>query len=110
LEFIEGFFDAEGCVKIIKDEVRKTLKICLDFTNFENLGLMRGLLKDVLEIEARFSVTKPKIGKDKSKRKTVYNLRIYKKDFGRKFFERINTTKLIPEKIQYIENLLGLNN
>ena len=33
LAFIEGFFDAEGCVKIIKEKSRKTPKICIDFTN-----------------------------------------------------------------------------
>jgi hypothetical protein len=31
LQLIEGFFDAEGCVKVIKEKVRKTPKVNLDF-------------------------------------------------------------------------------
>ena len=46
--FIEGFFDAEGCVKIIKEKTRKTPKICLDITNTnqEILDLIKKLLKN----------------------------------------------------------------
>jgi intein-encoded DNA endonuclease-like protein len=33
IHFVEGFFDAEGCVKIIREPQRKTPKICLDCTN-----------------------------------------------------------------------------
>jgi len=33
LQLIEGFFDAEGCVKVIKEKVRRTPKINLDFSN-----------------------------------------------------------------------------
>lgn len=39
LLFIEGLFDAEGCVKIIKEPVRITPKICLDITNTKYLYL-----------------------------------------------------------------------
>jgi hypothetical protein len=33
LEFVEGVFDAEGCVKIIREPVRRTPKICIDICN-----------------------------------------------------------------------------
>ena len=33
LELVDGFFDAEGCVKVTKERVRKTPKICLDACN-----------------------------------------------------------------------------
>ena len=112
LLFIEGFFDAEGCVKIIKEEVRKTPKICLDITNtdFRIVEVIRRLLHEHLKIEARYSIQKPQIGKDGSPRKTAYHLRIYKKEFVKKFLENISTTKLKEEKISYVENWLKTKN
>lgn len=106
LEFIEGFFDAEGCVKIIKEKVRKTPKICPDIccTNFEVLELIRKLLQEQLNIEARYSIQKADGIKNK---KVAYHLRIYKKEFVRKFFENINTIKLKEEKIPYVQNWLN---
>ena len=106
LELIEGFFDAEGCVKIIKEEVRKTPKICLDIcsTNFEILELIRKLLKEQLIIEARYSIQKADGIKNK---KVAYHLRIYKKEFVRRFFENISTIKLKKEKITYVKNWLN---
>ena len=106
LLFIEGFFDAEGCVKVIKEAVRKTPKICLDITNtnYGFLELIRKLLKEKLDIEARYSIQKA----DGIKNKLVaYHLRIYKKEFVRRFFENINTTKLKEEKISYVDNWLN---
>ena len=35
LQFIEGFFDAEGCIKVIQESVRKIPKICPDICNTE---------------------------------------------------------------------------
>ena len=112
LLFVEGFFDAEGCVKIIKEEVRITPKICLDVTNtdFRILEVVRKLLKEHLEIDARYSIQKPEIGKDGSLRKKAYHLRIYKKEFVKIFFENINTTKLKEEKVSYVENWLKTKN
>ena len=109
LLLVEGFFDAEGCVKIIKEEVRKTPKICLDITNtdFRILEVVKKLLQEHLGIEARYSIQKPEIGKDGSLRKVAYHLRIYKKEFVKRFFENINTTKLKEEKIIYVENWLN---
>jgi hypothetical protein len=105
--FIEGFFDAEGCVKIIKEKTRKTPKICLDITNnnHEFLELIRKLLKEQLDIESRYSVQKYNDGK----RKTTYHLRIYKKEYVKRFFENISTTKLKKEKVAYLQNWLNLN-
>jgi len=109
LEFIEGFFDAEGCVKVIKEKVRKTPKICLDIccTNYEILELIRKLLKRHLSINARYSIQKPKTHWRGHNKKTIYHLRIYKKEFIRKFFENIHTIKLKPEKVFYVENWLN---
>ncbi len=112
LLFVEGFFDAEGCVKIIREEVRITPKICLDMTNtnFELIDFVRRVLKDNLDIDAKYSIQKPEIGKDGSLRKKAYHLRIYKKEFVKKFFENINTIKLKEEKISYVENWLKTKN
>ena len=44
---------------------------------------------------------------DGSLRKKAYHLRIYKKEFIRRFFENINTTKLKEEKISYVDNWLS---
>ncbi|MBI2652339.1 hypothetical protein HYX00_02630 [Candidatus Woesearchaeota archaeon] len=106
LQLIEGFFDAEGCIKIIKEKVRKTPKICPDIccTNYEILELIRKLLQEHLNIEARYSIQKADGIKNK---KVAYHLRIYKKEFVRKFFENISTIKLKNEKIAYVENWLN---
>lgn len=104
--FVEGFFDAEGCVKIIKEKCRKTPKICLDITNtnYGFLELVKRLLKE-LDIESAYSIQEPK----DDTRKTAYHLRIYKKEFVKRFFENISTTKLKEEKVVYLENWLNLN-
>lgn len=106
LQFIEGFFDAEGCIKVIKEIGRKTPKICLDFTNtnYEVLEVIQKLLKLFLHIEARFSVQHDK----RPNRKPVYHLRIYKKEHVRTFFENMQTTKLNKEKGESLKNWLQL--
>lgn len=108
-EFIEGLFDAEGCVKIIKEKVRKTPKICLDITNTNKaiLDIARLLLKSTLNIEAHYSIQKADGIKNKQ---TAYHLRIYKKEYVKKFFETLDTTKLKPEKEQYLQNWLNYKN
>ena len=110
LLFIEGFFDAEGCVKVIKEKVRKTPKICLDITNLDYriLEVIKGLLKKDLGIEARYSIQRAFTGKDGSRRKKIYHLRIYKREFIRTFFNSIKTTKLTEEKKKYLMNWLNL--
>lgn len=109
LQFIEGFFDAEGCIKIIKEPVRKIPKICPDIccTNFEILELIRKLLMEHLNIEARYSIQKPKKTWKSNNKKTVYHLRIYRKEYVRKFLDNINTIKLKLEKVQYVKNWLN---
>ncbi|MBI4053663.1 MAG: LAGLIDADG family homing endonuclease [Candidatus Diapherotrites archaeon] len=109
LQLIEGFFDAEGCVKVIKEKSRKTPKICLDLcnTNYNILEIIRKLLEEQLQIISRYSIQKSFVGKDGSPRKKIYHLRIYKKSFVRTFFENIGTCKLKPEKICYVQNWLG---
>ncbi len=109
LAFMEGFFDAEGCVKIIKEEVRITPKICLDVTNTDKryLEIIKDILWSQLKIEARYSIQKPYLGADGFQRKIAYHLRIYKKEYIRKFLENITTTKLKKEKIKYVENWLN---
>ncbi len=109
LQFIEGYFDAEGCVKIIKESIRKTPKICLDIcsTDYPALEIIRKALDKHLSIEARYSIQKAHIGKDGSPRQKTYHLRIYKKEFIRRFFDNINTIKLKPEKVKYVDNWLN---
>ena len=104
LQLIEGFFDAEGCVKVIKEKVRKTPKINLDFcnTNLALLEIIRRELNYALNIEGRFTSQKDK----RPNRQVVYHLRIYPKDAIRKFLEHVSTIKLKPEKVQYVENWL----
>ena len=65
------------------------------------------LLKEKLNIEAKYSIEQSFIGKDGSKRQKVYHLRIYKKEYIRKFLENISTTKLKPEKVMYVESWLN---
>jgi intein-encoded DNA endonuclease-like protein len=103
LNLIEGFFDAEGCVKIIKEPIRKTPKICLDIcsTDLPILEIIREELNRQLNIEARYSIQKYE------DRKTAYHLRIYKKEAVRKFLNNINTIKLKPEKIECVNNWLN---
>lgn len=105
IEFIEGFFDAEGCVKIIREKVRKTPKICLDIanTNLEILNLIENLIRINLGINSKIS---KQIDKRKN-RKIMYHLRIYKKEDMGKFLKNIKTTKLKPEKIAYVDNWLN---
>lgn len=109
LLFVEGFFDAEGCVKIIKEKVRKTPKICLDITNTNQgfLEIVRILLKENLDIEAHYSNQEAYLSKDGSPKKKAYHLRIYKKEYVKRFFENISTTKLKDEKMDYLTNWLN---
>jgi intein-encoded DNA endonuclease-like protein len=107
--FIEGFFDAEGCVKIIKESCRKTPKICLDVcnTNFEYLEVNNCLWSCYLRITGRYSSQDAYLSKDGYPRKKSYHLRIYKKDDVRNFLSIINTTKLKEEKKIYVSNWLN---
>lgn len=104
LEFIEGFFDAEGCVKLVKESVRKTPKVCLDATNTNciYLEIIRRMLDKTLHIEARFSIQRPR----SKNRRITFHLRVYKKEFVKIFLENINTTKLREDKIQRVNNWL----
>ena len=106
LYFIEGFFDAEGCVKIVKEKNRKTPKICLDITNTnkELLDIIQNLLFNTLKIKSNYSIQKSNI---KTNRKTVYHLRIYKKEYVNSFFSQIKTIKLYKEKKKYLKNWLS---
>lgn len=42
-----------------------------------------------------------------SNRNVAYHLRIYSKDAIREFLQYVNTIKLKPEKVQYVENWLS---
>jgi len=109
LQFIEGYFDAEGCVKIIKEPTRKTPKICLDIcsTDYLTLELIRAAFNDQLKIEARYSIQKAYVAENGTYRQTAYHLRIYKKEYIKRFFENISTIKLKTEKIDYVNNWLN---
>lgn len=106
VEFIEGFFDAEGCVKVIRERIRQTPKICLDICN-TNLGLLavvQGAARKVLGIELRLSKQTAS-----PPHRTSYHLRIYKKDDVRRFLEAVPTTKLTDGKKPLVEAWLTKN-
>lgn len=95
LEFIEGFFDAEGCVKIIREEVRRTPKACLDIcnTDLRIIRLMQSAIRNRLGIETRISSQAPA-----PPRRESYHLRIYRKESIRRFLGSVQTTKLTESK------------
>ena len=109
IHFIEGFFDAEGCVKIINDKSRKLPKICLDITNTnrEYLDSIQNILETLLSIDSRYSIQPAHLGTDGYHRKTTYHLRVYRKAHIAKFFQHINTIKLTPVKQQYLQNWMN---
>jgi hypothetical protein len=80
----------------------KDPKICLDATNTNPLYLeiSRRLIKKVLNIESNYSIQKPK----ENRRRIAFHLRIYKKDFVRKFLENVKTTKLKQEKLPFVKS------
>ncbi len=108
LAFIEGFFDAEGCVKVICEKTRKTPKICLDITNtnLEYINFTRTLLKDFLNIDSNYSIQKPVLGADGHLRKKAFHLRIYKKSAIKDFLAVLSTTKMTPQKHVLTQNWL----
>jgi len=99
IEFVEGFFDAEGCVKVIRGKERRIPKICLDFCNTDS---------DLLEI-AREGLGKFGIESNMSAqhcmppRKTSYHLRIYSKSGVAKFLATFHTTKLTGPKKPFVD-------
>lgn len=107
LQFIEGFFDAEGCVKIIKEIKRKTPKVCLDITNtnYDHLQMMKILLKSTLDIDVNFTTQKSRWENGKQ----VFHMRVYKKEFIRMFFDNIETIKLRSKKKPYVNKWLKLD-
>jgi hypothetical protein len=82
--------------------------ICLDIANanFEYLELMWKILYEKMGVVAGYSVQKPFVGKDGSRRQRMYHLRIYKKEYVKRFFEELSTTKLYPEKEILLKNWL----
>lgn len=104
LLFIEGLFDAEGCVKIIRGEGRPTPKVCLDFcnTNKRLIDLLHRVIRKELGIFTGISkqVAEPP-------RRTSYHLRIYQKESIATFLQAVSTTKLTPEKRPVVEHWLA---
>ena len=109
INFIEGFFDADGCVKIINDSARKIPKICLNFTSTDSnrIEVIRVLLKSYLGIKARYSNQGAYLSKDGFPRKKAYHLRIYKKEFVKRFLKKIQTIKLYDKKVPYVEKWMN---
>lgn len=94
--FVQGFFDAEGCVKVTKDKSRTIHKICLDITNtdltlVETTGTM---LKSWFGIETKLTCQRD----PRPNRRAVYHLRIYKKSDVRRFLALAPTIKMTPRK------------
>ena len=109
INFIEGFFDADGCVKIINDSARKIPKICLDFTSTDinRIEVVKRLLETYLGIKARYSNQEAYMSKDGFARKKAYHLRIYKKEFVKRFLTKITTIKLYDKKVPYVEKWMS---
>lgn len=107
-EFVQGFFDAEGCVKVIREKTRRTPKICVDFTNTDLrvLTLVKGYIEERLGIVGRFSTQRAR-----PPRKECFHLRLYSKANVAIFLGAIPTVKLTEEKIIYVDRWLrkGLN-
>jgi intein-encoded DNA endonuclease-like protein len=106
LEFVEGFFDAEGCVKIIREEGRRTPKACLDVCNTD-----LGILGILWRATYRTMGIQFKISRDPATqgRKATFHLRIYQKNEVKRFLALIATTKLSPEKGLLVENWFRKN-
>ena len=109
ISFIEGFFDAEGCVKIVGKKRRKTPKICLDICNTDKryLDLTKKLFEEHLKITTHYSNQDAYKTANGYPRKKAYHLRIYKKSAVRDFFKNIHTTKLKDGKEKYLEAWLN---
>lgn len=99
VRFVEGFFDAEGCVKIIGGRERRTPKACLDFcnTDLDLLCLVQGALR---KMGFKASITSQKADPP---RRTSYHLRIYSKAGIAGFLTLIATTKLTEKKKPLVE-------
>lgn len=85
----------EGRVKIIREKVRRTPKVCIDFCNTDPrlLEIISEASLAGLGIRLRSSVQQVA-----PPRKTAYHLRIYRKDGVRKFLNMVPTTKLTNQK------------
>ena len=103
IRFIEGFFDAEGCVKIIGGKERRTPKACLDFcnTDFHLLELLRQALEGI-SIKSGMTAERTK-----PPRKTSYHLRVYSKAGIARFLSLMETTKLTERKRPLVEAWLA---
>lgn len=106
LEFLAGLFDAEGCVKVVREEARLTPKLCLDITNTskELLDLANSMMSTYLGFAGRYSLQRD----DKRHRKPVYHLRVYRRRHVRTFLDGVNTVKLTPIKKQFLHSWLLL--
>ena len=104
MQWIEGLFDAEGCVKIISGKERLTAKVCLDLTNTDlDLVLMaQRAMKLAMGIETGISAQGPT-----PNRKSAYHLRIYSKAGVARFFSRVQTPKLTERKRPLLEAWLS---
>ena len=107
VQFLEGFFDAEGCVKVIKEVVRRTPKICLDITNtrLELLQTFNEIMERSLGIRSHFSEQIDR----RANRKKVFHLRIYKKSEIAGFLNGVDTLKLTALKGMYLRAWLRLS-
>ena len=104
MEFIEGVFDAEGCVKIIRGKGRKTPKTCLDIcnTDLDLLLIVMEAMRTSLGIESRISTQSATPG-----RKRCYHLRVYSKAGVQRFLGTLHTTKLTKQKQAIVEMWLA---
>ncbi len=92
--FIEGFFDAEGCVKIIGGRERRTPKACLDFCNTD-LRLLELVRLALAKLGIKSAISEQKTDLP---RRTSFHLRMYSKAGIADFLALIQTTKLTESK------------
>lgn len=105
--FLEGFFDAEGCVQIINDKARKIPKICLDICNTRKEWLYCcQMVCDEIGIRTTYSNQEAYLSKDGYPRKKIYHLRVYDKASVSLFFVLCKTIKLKKEKEKLLEQWL----
>ncbi len=105
LEFLSGFFDAEGCIKEVKERTRRTAKVCIDITNTDKrlLDVVNTLIRRGIGCKGRYSIQED----SRRVRKTTFHLRLYAKANVKAFLERVHTVKLTPEKRRTLDTWLS---
>jgi hypothetical protein len=105
-QFVSGFFDAEGCIKVVKEKTRRTGKICLDITNTRKvlLDIFNSLVEGAFGFSGRFSCQDD----TRDSRKRVFHLRYYKKAHACALLSVLNSPKLTRERKRVLDEWVAL--